>query len=183
MIDNPWFVNIASGLIVAGLTTIFGFLFIKGRPYSALLTAIAIATVIFSFGNFLEPVTQAILENDPIRWEVLIKLRYGSPGLFVLILFIGGLFPGIPTGFIVAKGSSLIQRMKLGAIWAPICLSIFDAINFGIARTITPEAKHHLIGLGDFSFTLVSNLVGGIPGGVIIGLCVHLALTKRLPPE
>ena len=183
MTNNPWFENVVSGLIVAVLIAIISFFLKNGRPYSAHLTAIVIATVIFSFGNFLEPVTQAILDNDPIRWGALIKLRYGSPGLFVLILLTGGLFPGILTGFFVAKGSSLVQRMKLGAFWAPISLSIFDAIYFVIARAITPEGRHHLIELGDFTFSLVSNLVGGIPGGVIIGLLVHLALTRRLLPE
>lgn len=172
--------GIAGSLIAAALYDALKKISLKGYPTSCHLIGVAIAAVVFSFGTFLEPVTQAFLDDDPIRWSVLFDLRYGSPGLFIPILFFGGLLPGILTGSLVVKGHSLVHRMKLGAIWAPISLSIFDAISFGIARAIAPNGNHHLIGLGDFSFSLVSNLIGGIPGGVIIGLFVHLAIKNHL---
>ena len=182
MLDNPWLQSIVGGLISIVLYESLKKVFLNGYHNLAQITGTLIATAVFAFGNLLEPISQAFLYEDPIRWTILLKLRYETPGVLTLLLFFGGLLPGILTGSMVIKGTSLAHHIKLGAVWAPISLSLFDAITFCVARYIV-HGNFYLITWGDFTYSVVSNFVGGIPGGIIIGLLVHLSVKENLKPK
>jgi hypothetical protein len=139
-----------------------------------LLVGVAVSTVVFSFGNILEPAVKLLLEGESPYWSLLMAFRKYAPAYLILGFFVGGLLPGIVTGLMVVKGDSLIHRLQYALFWSPISLSFFDAIAYVLLWQSDVLELRALANWGNVYFSLLSNIFGGMAGGLIIGSVIHL---------
>jgi hypothetical protein len=102
-LDNPWVQSIVGGLIVP---LILGLVRLVHKRYGEALFSIGVSTVIFAFGNILEPATKSVLEGPfADEWAVSAVMRYMFPGWFFISLFLGGFIPGTLTGLLIFKST------------------------------------------------------------------------------
>ena len=179
--DNAWIVTILGGLIASGLYSIISRL-IAGKNSTessrlVLLSSIFIACVVFIFGSILQAAAQQVIEGGHVSWGLMMYMREQHPGLLLMGLLISGMFPGFVTGMICVKARSLIQRIWFASIAAVISLSVFDLVWFLWGQSLILESQvMELQPMADISylyFSLISNLLGGSVGGVIIGVLTH----------
>jgi hypothetical protein len=172
LLDNGWIQSILGGLICSGLLVVGKWLVARTSSYWEALFSMAVATIVFCFGNILQPTVQFSLEgNNSAYWVFWTLLRQVSPPYFVLGIVLGGVLPGIPTGLSILKGNSFKQRVAYGAFWAPISLTVVDMIVFYLIRCSI------LVGVADWEtiyFSLFCDFTGGIAGGFIIGAVCDL---------
>lgn len=175
--SNPWLQSVLCSLIAALLFEVARAFLRRGYPRGPLLFAAGMSTMVFAFGNILEPAVYALLEPDDPVWTLLTAIRKAVPGVFTVTFFVAGLLPGIVTGLMVTRGRSLTSRLLNGVLWAPVSLSLFDAVWYGAYYLCCLDwevfgQKLPLTG-GRLAFSLLSNISGGVAGGLIIGGAVH----------
>jgi hypothetical protein len=105
--------------------------------------------------------------------------RAFAPGDLVLTLLASALLPGIVTGLVVLKGKSFKQRIGYGALWAPVSLTVFDALAIYVAWTSDSPEIQAGVTWGTVSFSMLSNLLGGGVGGLIVGAAAHAFVTRN----
>jgi hypothetical protein len=112
-LDNPWVQSIGGSLIAA---LIIGAVSILLRHRREALFSIAVGTIIFTFGNILEPATKSVVEG-PFTYSSTFAecVRYFIPASFFLSLFVGGFVPATTTGLLITRARSFQQRLMYGA--------------------------------------------------------------------
>ena len=169
LINNAWFQGISCGLITALICELIRRALRAGYPSRVIFFSIFVSSTIFVFGNILQPAVQNLLQgNPPFYWLVIIWLRENSPGSLLFGLFLAGIFPGVITGVMVARGRSFRGRIGYSVLWAPLSLTVCDAFAIYLVRHL------QVFNWEDVFFSLLSNIFGGIVGGLIIGSAVHL---------
>ena len=184
---NPWFIGISSSVIATAIWYILAKIFKRlvlrsGRttPFRKrlIIFSISLSTLLFIFGNILQPAVQRLVEPDNVSWRVIEALREHYPALLMVTLFVCGLLPGIITGLGCAKGHSLNQRIWFAIVSAIVSLSILDSVFFFLFRRSLLESKiteiQSLAHFGNYYFCLLSNLFGGAAAGLIVGSATHL---------
>jgi hypothetical protein len=138
---------------------------------------------VFFFGNILQPAVEFFLEGFTSYWALSMAIR-DTVGLYQLMFntLIWCLIAAIPTSLAVLKGISFKQRVLYGAIWAPISLTIVDIILLYLSwnSPFPLEIRTVVVNWHEAYFSLLSNLLGGVVGGFLIGAVSHLYL-ERLP--
>jgi hypothetical protein len=169
--NNPWIQAVIGSLIGTALFELIRRVFRINYPIGSLLIAVAVSTLVFVFGNILEPAVRVLLEGEDPFWTALLGARKAAPGFFVIALFVAGLLPGIITGLMVLKGRSFVQRLLYAVFWAPASLTLFDVAAFLLIRH---QGVYEVASYGHLSFSLLSNILGGSVGGLIIAVVLHL---------
>jgi len=172
--NNPWVQAIVGSLIASILFEVIRRFFLHGYQVTLLIFGVAVSTLVFAFGTILEPAVRSLLEGGHPAWSLLMAIRICDVECFLLGLFVSGLLPGVVTGMPVAKGRSLKQRLLCAVCLAPVSLSIFDAIAYARMWHSDIAEIRQLANWGNVAFSLVSNIFGGVAGGLIIGSAVHL---------
>jgi hypothetical protein len=183
IMNNGWIQSIVGGLIVIGLTALSKWVFARHYLWRQAIFSISIASIVFLFGNILQPAVEFLLEGITPYWAVATAIRYTvGPGYMVLNMFIWCVIAAIPTALAVLKGISFKQRVLYGAIWAPISLTIVDIILFYLSwhSPFPLEIRTVVVNWHEAYFCLLSNLSGGVVGGFLIGAVSHLYF-ERLP--
>jgi hypothetical protein len=149
---------------------------VLGRHYAArrALFSIGVASIVFLFGNVLQPAVQFYIEGENPLWSLISLSRERAPGVFVLGLLTVSILPGILTGLAVLKGNSFNQRVAYGVIWAPLSLTLLDALMFYLSWNHPVDAIRTAATWNNVYFSLLSNVFGGAVGGFLIGAAVHL---------
>ncbi|MCO6413246.1 MAG: hypothetical protein J5I92_10915 [Thiogranum sp.] len=185
--DNPWTIGIGCSLIAAAIWYFLEKVFRRLADRSGQITAsnwkirvfaIIVSTLLFMFGNILQPAVQELLEPDHIHWNLIKLMREHLPGTLLLLLFVGGLLPGIITGLGAAKGRSLNQRIWFGISSAVIALVILDTVAFFHNRNSFLQSEvvefRAMADFGNYYFSLLSNVFGGVVAGLVVGSATHL---------
>lgn len=183
MMDNQLIQSILASLIATVLIVIGKRLLADHYSRRQAIVSVGVASAVFLFGSVLQPAVQFFIEGDNPLWSLLRLLREQAPGYFVLGLLVGGLLPGILTGLAVLKGDTFKQRVAYGMIWAPLSLTVFDALQF---YEIWDSPIQVLRAVGNWNnvyFTLLSNLVGGAVGGLLIGAALHMYIVYPEAPS
>jgi hypothetical protein len=140
--------------------------------------SISVSTLLFIFGNILQPAVQKLVEPDNVGWRLFEILRENSPVYLLGVLFVAGFLPGIITGLGCAKGHSLNQRIGFAVVSAIVSLSILDSVLSFYLRSFYLESEipeiRSLANFGNYYFSLLSNLFGGSAAGLIVGSGTHL---------
>ena len=137
-----------------------------------LISSIFISTLVFVFGNILEPAVLWLFEPDKINYNFGKIYLKQFPQYFFLSLFLASRIPGIITGYCCTIGRSLSQRIWFASISAIISLSIFDFILFFVHSSFLTQPKI-LLYFNINYFSLLSNIFGGPIAGLIIGSTTH----------
>jgi hypothetical protein len=171
-LSNPWVQSIGGGLIVALIVGLVSFALKRRREA---LFSISVSTVIFVFGNILEPATKSVLEGPfGDEWVVSAIFRYFLPTTFFITLFIAGFIPGTLTGLLILRARSFRQRIEYGAFWAVVSLTLFDAAMYYSTFYIGGPLAPKIATWSNVYFSLICDIFGGAIGGVIIGSLLHL---------
>jgi hypothetical protein len=140
------------------------------------LFSIGIGTVIFAFGNILEPATKSVVEGPFTYTSALNEcVRYFIPASFFFSLFVGGFVSAAMTGLLIIKARSFQQRLVYGEFWA---LTLFDAMMYCWLFRLNNALTSQLATWSNIYFSLICDLFGGAIGGVIIGSLLHLFVTN-----
>jgi hypothetical protein len=182
IMDNGWIKSIVVGLIVSlivtGLTVSGKWVFARHYMWRQAIFSISVATIVFFFGNVLQPAVAFLLEGPfTPSWIVTTAVQYVlGPSLSMLTILVWSLIAAIPTGLAVLKGASLQQRLVYGAIWAPISLTIVDMMAFYVSwhSPFPLYIRAAVVNWHEAYFSLLSNLFGGVVGGVLVGTASHL---------
>jgi hypothetical protein len=183
IMNNGWIQSIVGGLIVIGLTALSKWVFARNYLWRQAIFSIGVASIVFFFGNLLQPAVMFLIEGINPFWMVAIAIRQVAPVLQLLNLCVGSLLAGIPTGLAVLKGTSFKQRVLYGAISAPISLTIVDIWGFYStlnSTLFTIEMRTAVANWHVVYFSLLCNLFGGMVGGFLVGAVSHLYF-ERLP--
>jgi len=174
--DNGWVQAIVGGLISILLFEAGKRTFSRDFPVALALFAVCVSAVIFMMGMILEPASYALLAGQDVEWTIMMWFRKTYPRTLVLAIFTLGLFPGLLTGLMLIRADSLLRRIGYGVFWAPMSLSIFDAIWYSVMYQQLTEDQRVVLGVSvnRLMFSMFSNVVGGVVGGIAIGLAVHL---------
>src|ERR1700730_18055251 len=103
---DPWVQSIGGSLIAALIVSLAVFAL---RHRREALFSISVSTVIFAFGNILEPAAKYVLEGPEAVKDVFLAnelIRLHSPAIFIVFILICGLIPGILTGIFIIKARS-----------------------------------------------------------------------------
>lgn len=184
---SPWFIGISTSVIAAAIWYILAKTFqrlalrsVRTTPSDKrlMIFSVSVSTLLFIFGNILQPAVKRLVEPDSINWRVIEASRELCPELLIVTLFVCGLLPGIITGLGCAKGRSLNQRIWFAVVSAIVSLSILDSAVFFFFRRSFVESKiseiQSLAHFGNYYFSLLSNLFGGAAAGLIVGSATHL---------
>lgn len=170
-LNNVWVVTIIGGIISILIYEGIRRIWLRGYNQGTLIFSVTTSTLVFAFGNLIEPSVRSILEGDSTFWQKATLIRKYIPWTFLFVFFLSGLLPGIVTGLMVARGDSLAKRMKYALVWSPTSLLFFDFISYA-------TTEQSLI-WNQLYFSLISDVVGGIVGALIIGSAVHLFVARR----
>jgi hypothetical protein len=177
-LENPWVQSIGGSLIAA---LIVGMVCFAVKRRREALFSIGVSTIIFIFGNILEPATKSVVEG-PFTYASAFNdcVRFLLPGTFFFSLFVAGFIPGTITGLLILKARSFQQRVVYGAFWAVVSLTLLDAVFYYFALGGTNTLTSKLVTWSDVYFSLICDLFGGAIGGLIIGSLLHLFVTSTV---
>jgi tetratricopeptide (TPR) repeat protein len=171
-LGNPWVRSIGAALVI-GLVSIW----VKRRREA--LFSIGVSTIIFAFGNILEPATKSVVEEPfTYRWVFSEYVRYFISASSFFSLVVAGFVPGTITGLLIIKARSFRQRLVYGAFLAVLSLTLSDAALYYPLFRIDNAPTSHLAIWTNMYFSLVCDLFGGAIGGIIIGSLLHLFVTR-----
>ena len=145
--------------------------------------SVGVASLVFLFGSILQPAVQLLIEGDSVFLSVFLAFREFAPGYLVLGLLLSGLLPGIPTGLAVLYGRSFKQRIAYGAIWAPLSLLAADVLSFYVIWNSSIPMIRSARDWNNIYFSVLSDLTGGVVGGLIIGAALHLYVKATVEPK
>jgi hypothetical protein len=113
LLNNGWFQSIAGGLITAGLIFLCKFIFARRYSYLQAVFSIAVAWIVFFFGNILQPAVQYLLEGNNPYSTALVIVRQFAPGAALASMLFFSALAAIPTGLAVLRGLSFNQRIRI----------------------------------------------------------------------
>jgi hypothetical protein len=172
--DDPWVQSIGGSLIAALILAIAAF---ARRRVREALFSISVSTVIFTFGNILEPATKYVVEGQQdVRLTFFLYdcIRQLSPTIFFATLLVNGLIPGVITGLFILRAKSFRQRIVHGAIWSIVSLILYDAVIYYLAIKNNSAIASLTASWSNIYFSMICDLFGGAVAGVIIGSLLHL---------
>jgi hypothetical protein len=127
-----------------------------GQRLPFAIVNLLIGILIMSLGFILQPTISNVLQSGIRGGEHYLNwLLTQSP--FSILVF--GLFPGSLTVAAISTGKTRLKRLRVGVIAAVVTLSVQDLIV-----TVIDQSP-----LSAFLFDILSNIVGGILAGIIIG--------------
>ena len=88
VLGDPWVQSIGGGLIVAGLIWFAGRF--QNRRLGEILLPTAIGSIVFTFGQFLQPSVQYAIEGNNPYWALFSVARDNDPAQFFFWAFVLG---------------------------------------------------------------------------------------------
>jgi len=128
------------------------------------VTNLIVGVLILSVGFIVQPMIWFTLHYGIVGAQAALTM-YGSEPFNLLMI---GLLPGTVTAAIAASGNTLALKVRRGSIAAIVTLIIWDLAHI-LPSNAVPETLW---------FSMLSDVIGGILAGIIVGFAIDM-VSKR----